>query len=114
MRNSAFDFWLERTYEVRPGEHMARNARQSRISNCRHVEEYEGDLDAHWAKDEMRGLLERLTYGRDEGARNAPTRHRILIDGDPYTGTATLKSAVNLYAKFCRAWPKGRAAPARG
>lgn len=59
----------------------------------------------------MRGLLDRLTYGRDEGARNAPTRHRIPIDGDPYTGTATLKSAVNLYAKFCRAWPKGRAAP---
>lgn len=55
----------------------------------------------------MRGLLERLTYSRGEGARKVPTRHRIPIDGDPYTGKATLKSDVNLYAKFCHAWPKG-------
>lgn len=111
MRVSDFDFWLERIYKVPSGGMMVRSARQVRLGNCRRVEEYEGDLDAHWAKDELRGLLARLTYGRDEGVRNAPTRHRIPIDGDRYTGTATLKSAVNLYAKFFRAWPKGRATP---
>ena len=109
MRDSAFDFWLERHHEVRAGGPMARRARQSRISNCRHVEAYEGDLDAHWAKDECAGLLSRLTYGRDEEDRGVPPRHRIPIDGDRYTGTATLRSAITLYAKFCRAWPKGAA-----
>ncbi len=61
------------------------------------VEEYEGDLDAHYSKDEMAGLLKRLTYGRDEEARNISPRHRIPINGDRYTGTATLKAAINLY-----------------
>ena len=109
MRDTDFDFWRESIYKTNTGEAMGRPTRQSRISNCRHVEEYEGDLDAHYAKDQMAGLLRRFEYGRDEEARNVPPRHRIPIKGDRYTGTATLKAAINLYLKFCRAWPVGRA-----
>ena len=111
MRDRDFEFWLERIYKTAQGRTMERAVRQSRISNLRHVEEYEGDLDAHYARDQMVGLLRRFEYGRDEESRNVSPGHRIPIDGDRYTGTATLKSAINLYLKFSRAWPKGRAAP---
>lgn len=111
MRDRDFEFWLERIYKVPTGGAMVSTARQNRLSNCRHVEEYEGDLDARYAEDQMASLLLRFEYGRDEEARNVSPRHRIPIDGDRYTGTATLKAAINLYLKFCRAWPKGRAAP---
>lgn len=111
MRDRDFEFWLESIYKTTAGRPMERQSRQNRLSNCRHVEEYEGDLDAHYAKDQLASLLRRFEYGRDEEARNVSPRHRIPINGDRYTGTATLKAAINLYLKFCRAWPTGRAAP---
>lgn len=111
LRDGDFELWLERHYKTPAGKPMDRRSIQSRISNCRHVAEYEGNLDDHYERDQMEGLLLKLEYGRKEQKRGLKARHRIPIDGDPYTGTATLKSAVNLYAKFCRAWPKGRAAP---
>ena len=59
----------------------------------------------------MASLLRRFEYGRDEEASNVSTRNRIPIDGDRYTGTATLKAALNLYRKFCMAWPKSQVVP---
>jgi hypothetical protein len=59
----------------------------------------------------MAGLLAKFEYGRKDEMRNVKPSHSIPIDGDLTSGTATLKSAIVLYAKFCKAWPKGRAAP---
>ena len=111
LRDRDFELWLERHYKTPAGKPMDRRSIQSRISNCRHVAEYEGSLDDHFERDEMAGLLLKLEFGRKEQKKGVRPRHRIPIDGDPYTGAATLKSAVSLYAKFCRAWPKGRAVP---
>ena len=113
MRDRDFEFWMETIYMTSQGRTLERQTRQNRISNCRHVEEYEGDLDAHYAKDQMLGLIRRFDYGKDEEARNVKPRHSVPIDGDRHNGSATLKSAITLYAKFCRAWPKGRAAPSQ-
>jgi hypothetical protein len=103
MRDRDFEFWLEHTYKTPQGRLMQKNSRQDRISNCRNVEEYEGDLDEHYRKDQMASLLKRLTYSRSEEERGIPPRHRVPFDPTAvkWTGTATLKSAVNLYRKFC-------------
>ncbi len=72
----------------------------SRISNCRRVERYEGDLDDHFQADGMASLLRNLTYSTEDANRNLPARHHIPIVGNVRNGTATLKQAVGLYQQF--------------
>ena len=64
----------------------------SRISNCKRVERYEGDLDAHYDADGLASLMDCLSPKRPE--------HKVPIDGNIYNGTATLKNAVGLYRDF--------------
>ena len=84
MQETRFKGWLER----------GRSARTvgSRISNCRRVEHYEGDLDAHYDVDGLAGLMDCLNPREP--------KHKIPINGDIYNGTATLKSAVGLYRAY--------------
>ena len=94
MQEDRFRFWL---CDVRGfGEGTAR----SRLSNCKRVEANEGNLDRQWEADELSGLIDRLTYSRDDERLGRNPRHGIWIDGDVYNGTATLKSAVSLYCDF--------------
>ncbi len=72
----------------------------SRISNCRRVERAEGDLDEHYRRDHLEGILARLTYTTEDGRRSRTPKHQIEITGDVRNGTATLKSAVALYREF--------------
>lgn len=79
---------------------MSQPTIRSRVSNCKRVARFEGDLDEHFEKDECRNLLDRLRYtARDQESRRKPN-HGIPIDGDVRTGSATLKQAVSLYVKF--------------
>ncbi|CAN5333547.1 hypothetical protein BH23BAC2_BH23BAC2_24570 [soil metagenome] len=73
---------------------------QSRISNCRTVENYEGDLDEHFIKDNGLALLDSLTYSTEDERNQIPTNHKIPINGNLRTGSATLKQAVKLYMTF--------------
>ena len=73
---------------------------QSRINNCKNVERHEGDLDQHFDKDRCRDLLQRLSYSIVDHDTHNPPNHKIPIDGDLRNGSATLKSAVKLYAEF--------------
>ena len=73
---------------------------RSRLSDCARLEEYEGDLDAHFDYDRMDDLIDRLTYSTEQERRNRPTRHKVPIDGNPRTGSATLKHAARLYRDF--------------
>ena len=68
----------------------------NRISNCRRVEKFEGDLDA----DGLSGLLERLTYSTDDARYRRTPKHKFPINGDVRRGTAALKTAVRLYRGF--------------
>ncbi len=74
----------------------------NRLSNCRRVEQYEGDLDKHFDADQCQNLLWRLAYSTDDQDRKRPPIHKIPIDGNVLKGTATLKQAVGLYAEFRR------------
>ena len=72
----------------------------SRMSNCRRVEQFEGDLDAQWEADRLDGLTDRLTYSREDERNRKQPNHEIPIDGNVYDGTATLRNAVSLYRDF--------------
>ncbi len=72
----------------------------SRISNCERIESFEGNLDELFREDRLEGLIERLTYSKQNQRQNIPLRHAIPIDGDHYNGTATLRAAARLYQEF--------------
>jgi hypothetical protein len=96
MQDQRFAQWLAEVYRTDTGAVMDPAARASRMSNCRRVEQYLGDLDRAYDDDHMESLIGRLELSRDE----TTPRHGIPIDGDLYTGSATLKSAARLYQKF--------------
>ena len=93
MRKQDFINWLlESGYKS--------NVAYTRAGNCETVCTYEGDLDIFFAKDKCSDLLNRLCYSSADERNNAPARHKIPINGNIRTGSATLKQAVNLYVKF--------------
>ncbi|MCI5224311.1 MAG: hypothetical protein D3924_16990 [Candidatus Electrothrix sp. AR4] len=64
------------------------------------MERYEGNLDDHFTKDNGASLLKKLSYSNKDQLNNRAANHKIPIDGNVHDGTATLKSAINLYFKF--------------
>jgi hypothetical protein len=93
MNAERFRNWLE--FNGKP-----LNTIQNRISNCRNVENYEGDLDQHFIKDYGISLLEKLSYSTSDEQDELPAKHKIPINGNIRNGSATLKQAVNLYMNF--------------
>ena len=87
---------------LRDVRRLSERSMGSRLSNRRRVERYEGDLDEHFESDQCQNLLWQLTYSTDDQDRNRTPKHRIPIDGDVRTGSATLKQAVALYVQFRR------------
>ena len=112
MRTTEFRDWLQHVHIGKQGSALGDTTIAARIANCETVDRCEGDLDQHVAKDGMFDLQSRLTYSADDQKRGIPLRHRVPINGDPRTGSATLKSAVKLYRQFCVAWPPGAPRPA--
>jgi hypothetical protein len=93
MNVEKFKKWLERNGKPK-------KTIQNRISNCRNVENYEGDLDQHYLKDYGLSLLEKLSHSTADERNNLPPKHKILIDGNIRNGSATLEQATNLYMDF--------------
>ena len=93
MRTEEFKFWL-RECGYLP------NVVNTRAGNCETVCTYEGDLDDLYKKDGCKDLLKRLCYSTDDERNRRPTKHKVPINGNKRTGSATLKQAVNLYLKF--------------
>jgi hypothetical protein len=93
MNKSGFETWLQ-------GQGQSYGTIKSRISNCQRIERFEGDLDTHFANDEMRGLLNSLDYSRNDESAGIDVKHNILIKGNVYNGTATFRAAAKLYLKY--------------
>lgn len=89
---------------------LKKNTAQTRAGNCATIEEFEGDLDRQFREDGLNSLLERMRYSVDDHRSNRPARHSVPINGNIYTGTATLKRALKLYISFKRgdSTPSGR------
>ena len=100
MMESEFRDYLRSLHRGNGRRHYRVKTVQNRVSNCKNVERYEGDLDQHFDKDQCRDLLQRLSYSTANHDTNNPPEHKIPIDGDIRTGSSTLKSAVKLYAEF--------------
>lgn len=100
MKEDAFRLWLLNHHCNADGGSLDIRTISSRLSNCRTVERYEGDLDLQFDQDHLCSLLERMTYSREEERQSWPARHRIPINGNLRNGSATLRSAVSLYKQF--------------
>jgi hypothetical protein len=111
VREQEFEQWLIQGYRTASGESMTASTCQSRFSNCKTLERHEGDLDAHFTADRFHGLLERMSYSKDDERVGLPAKHRVPINGNVYNRTATLRSALNLYLQFCEEWPTGTEPP---
>ncbi len=102
MRKNEFEIWLMESYLTQNGTPLQKRPRSDAISRCKRVEKYEGNLDAHFEKDKMFSLLEKLTYSRADEMAGITPLHAVRIKGNIHNGTASLRSAIKLYQKFCR------------
>lgn len=93
MDSEKFRNWLEL-------ETLEKKTIQNRISNCRNVEKYEGDLDNHFIKDKGLSLLTKLSYSTKNRLNNDQPKHNVPIKGDLRTGSSTLKQSVKLYLRY--------------
>ena len=93
MQTERFEAWLR-------AEGLSDGTISSRLSSCRRLETHEGDLDEHFDSDRLRGLLDDLAYSAGDEHRGAPPRHKVPIEGNIRTGSASLKSAATLYWQF--------------
>lgn len=100
MKTREFRCWLEQEYLQRSGKPLAAGTQVSRVANCSTVEQCEGDLDEHFNRDGMAGLLRKLAYSVEERDRGQAPHHRIPINGDAVNGSTTYRSAIQLYRKF--------------
>jgi hypothetical protein len=96
-----FAAWLANTYRTRSGGRLVPAAQRDAVSRCKRVEAAEGDLDPHYDRDQMRELVSRFTFSRNDLA----PLHDIEILADIYNGTASLRNALILYQQF-REWAR--------
>lgn len=94
MNRNSFYKWLK---TIKKLNERTCNAR---TSNCMRIEKYYGDLDEIYERDKCKSLLSELTYSTKEYENNIAPKHKIPIDGNQYTGTQTLRSALNLFIEF--------------
>ncbi|MCC7137588.1 MAG: hypothetical protein IT460_04070 [Planctomycetes bacterium] len=111
MRERDFEIWLERWYRTGAGNALDPATRGSRLSSVKRIDNAMGNLDVQWGKDRGRAVLDRLHFTRADARIGRKPSHGIRIDGDNYTGTATLRTGAVLYFAFCEAWPTSAPAP---
>lgn len=98
MKAEEFRNWLE---SGNIQKIKSKNTIDSRVSACRKIEKSKYDLESEYKKDSGKGLIQLLTYSKEDFRKNLRPKHRIEINGDFYTGTATLKRSAKLYFLFC-------------
>mgnify|MGYP000930396019 FL=1 len=94
MKQEEFKKWLENKYVDTP------TTVANRISNCKNVEKYYGDLEIAYRKDKCNSIIELLNYSTEDERENKMQRHLVPINGNIRTGSATLKQAIKLYVDF--------------
>lgn len=94
MKADSFRSWLMNTYvSERTGEHLSKAAASNALSRCKRVERrLSMNLDRE---------LDRLGDGQALLRHVRGSVEKFNIDGDEYTGIASILSDVRLYALFC-------------
>lgn len=75
----------------------------SRVANILTVERHYGDIDTLIRNGGAINLLNELSYSTEDERNGLPQKHRIPINGNIRTGSATLKQAVKKYISFYNA-----------
>ena len=72
------------------------------MARARRVEKHHGDLDEHYDRDQLQGVLGELQYSTADERSNKPNPSRIPFNGDTRNNLAAYRSAVEKYCKFRR------------
>jgi len=94
MKKDEFKEWLQIRFSDK------KTTVSNRISNCKNVEKYYGDLGTHFIKNKCSSIMGELKYTIEDERARKPQRHKVPINGKIRTGSATLKQAVKLYVEF--------------
>jgi len=98
MKREAYQQWLE-------SQQYAANTITAQMHRANRVEECHGDLDEHYAKDQMLSLLAALTYSKNDERHNRPNPSKIPFDGNVRTNIASYRDAIKRYIKFLESGP---------
>lgn len=94
MKETEFKQWLVEDYGLQE------SAATSRVSNISTIERYYGDIEDLIKSERVYKLLKDLSYSTDDERNRRETAHRIPINGNLRTGSATLKQALSRYIEF--------------
>ncbi len=90
---SDYRIWLER-------QKYDSGTVQAQMYRAARVEEFHGNLDEHYSKDNMNSLINTLKYSTDDKRHNRPNPSKIPFDGDIRNNLASYRNAVERYKKF--------------
>ena len=85
---------------LREVRRMSETTVRSRVSDCKNVAQFEGDLSDHFERDESRRLLDRLVYTTRDQVLGLKANHVMPINSDIRTGSGSLKQSVSLYVRY--------------
>lgn len=92
---STYQNWLEQ-------QKYATGTIQTQVHRAGRVEECYGDLDEHYDRDQLRGVIAELKYSTGDERQNRPNPSKISFNGNIRNNLASYKSAAELYCKFRR------------
>lgn len=76
------------------------NTARSIVSRVRRIEEAYPELDSRFEDGSIKILMNVFTYTKRDEAKKRIPLHKIEIDGNPYTGTQSLRNALTQYIEF--------------
>lgn len=95
MREKEFLNWL-----IKSGQ--KENTANSVLSRVKRVENAYPDLDSRIEDSSIEALLNTFIYTKKDEAKKRIPLHKIEIEGNPYSGTQSLRTALTQYIEFRR------------
>lgn len=92
---STYRSWLEQ-------QSYAAGTIQAQMHRAGRVEEHYGDLDEHYDRDQLQGVIGELKYSTADERSNKPNPSRIPFNGNTRNNLASYRHAVESYCKFRR------------
>ena len=93
--NSTYRSWLEQ-------QDYAAGTIQAQMHRAGRVEEHYGDLDEHYDRDQLQGVIGELKYSTADERSNKPNPSKIPFNGNTRNNLASYRNAVERYCKFRR------------
>ena len=105
--NSNYRSWLEQQGYVA-------GTIQAQMHRAGRVEDHYGDLDEHYDRDQLRGVIGELKYSSADERSNKPNPSKIPFNGNTRNNLASYRNAVERYCKFRRETQAGDGPGIRG